>query len=360
MMESQPVARAGRLKSLETLRGLAAIAVYLTHCGTNNNPVIRYVLGDNHFLGSIGVDVFFIISGYVMATVAFQSPGGALAAARFLLHRGLRIYPAYLFVTLVFVLLNGRILHLWPTLSELVHSALLVPERLGATGCFKDPIISLGWTLRFEIYFYGVVALGIALERRWLVPLALILLSYGLYRIKGFYFGAPIALEFLYGYFLYLILDREKTLSSSNRRAFTYGLWISVGLLLMASRGIDYGLDPQGSLTLVPRLFIKYPGGLLLPRAIVWGGPSAFLVYVCLRLENWRRWRWWGIGKFTYSFYLCQIIILTYGHGLLKGLNAYPILAFSRNALLLVVLAVLCNKFVENPPLNYARRFDSH
>jgi len=70
---------------------------------------------------------------------------------------------------------------------------------------YIDPIIGIGWTLRFELFFYLLVALGILINKKILFPTLTIFISIAACHSFNFYYGAPIILEFLAGYLAVLL-----------------------------------------------------------------------------------------------------------------------------------------------------------
>lgn len=150
-------------KNIQALRALAANGVVLSHLLTVEGKYGHgfVSLPDWAHLGSCGVDLFFVISGFIMATVASGMSGRA-----FLFARITRIYPPYWFYTLlVFALscfapnmVNGSYDH--P--ASVWRSFLLLPDSVG-------PLLAVGWTLIHEMYFYigFAVILAIGLPPFW-------------------------------------------------------------------------------------------------------------------------------------------------------------------------------------------------
>ncbi|UYL08298.1 acyltransferase [Bdellovibrio sp. SKB1291214] len=291
------------LKSLETLRIFAAIAVVFSHAGMFSIPFINAFLGVHRFLGAIGVDVFFIVSGYVMYLSASSASVGCEGAARFLLNRVLRIFPLYLIVTGLWLVieLNAGV-HF--EMQYIVESLLLLPSKVGIQQ--KDPIVYLGWTLRFELYFYLLVSLGIALKSRLVFPITGIVVSFVIWLFNGYYFGAPIVLEFIGGFLLAFFMSRKPDYVVSSWRDFV-GFFVSLGLLILASMGKDFGYDSGGIYTDVPRMWIVYQDKLPVVRCVAWGVPALMLVYFSIRLEDKWNWPFAKLGKYTFSLYLLQV-----------------------------------------------------
>ena len=143
--------RRGEIISIQYLRAFAALSVLVTH-------VLQWPLGELNFTllktGRLGVEVFFVISGFIMTMIAGD---GAFRPGRFLGRRALRIVPAYWAATFLVVALALALPSLFrttvPTLEGLIKSLLFIPSLHP-----KAPLLLLGWTLDFEAFFYVVFA----------------------------------------------------------------------------------------------------------------------------------------------------------------------------------------------------------
>jgi peptidoglycan/LPS O-acetylase OafA/YrhL len=141
------------------LRAIAAIVVVLFH---TLKAVQEYGFGpDDIFVlrnwGYHGVDLFFVISGFVMV---FIQAGKVRSQTDFLINRLIRIVPAYwLLTSFVFALLliapnMFRMLSAsWPLfISSMTFTTFLMPDDLG------PPLLYVGWTLEYEMLFYLIFA----------------------------------------------------------------------------------------------------------------------------------------------------------------------------------------------------------
>ena len=119
------------------------------------------------FAGASGVDLFFIVSGFIMAYTTRHSDGSFSDALEFLIKRVARIWPVYAVATLfwLFVAFEGvgffRQAGSWRTLAL---SLSFQPVNLEAP-LFFGMALPLGWTLNFEIYFYAIFALSLVTGR---------------------------------------------------------------------------------------------------------------------------------------------------------------------------------------------------
>lgn len=149
------------LWSIQYLRFFAAAAVVVFH----------EFMGDWYFyLGQHGVDVFFVISGFIMVSM---TAGRRVGAATFALDRLTRIAPPYWVATvaaLVLAVAGVHVLGLTTDPVVLVRSLLFVPVS-NSGGVY--PLLYVGWTLNYEMFFYAVFALTLLLpERGQLITLA--------------------------------------------------------------------------------------------------------------------------------------------------------------------------------------------
>lgn len=143
-----------RLENIQALRGVAALMVLVAHV---KGAELDYGGGGTllphwPFIGVVGVDLFFLISGFVMAHVAFASERGRRGAGRFLYNRAARIYPVYWTVTLMLIVLYAgkRFLFAEGTpFPNPIETFLLLPDD-------HYPLVPVGWTLVHEMYFYVV------------------------------------------------------------------------------------------------------------------------------------------------------------------------------------------------------------
>ena len=182
---------------IQYLRALAAIAVVLFHAAEKT--------GHSFAIGAAGVDVFFVISGFIMWVISDRR---AMSPAGFLLERARRIVPVYWAATAVMVL--GAMLGLFPNLTlsleHVLASLFFIPAHSPSSGEIW-PVLVQGWTLNFEMFFYLVFALSLSLARRWrLVAVAALfaaLVAIGATIDTGnalfFTYTRPIMLEFVAG-----------------------------------------------------------------------------------------------------------------------------------------------------------------
>lgn len=225
--------------SLQVLRGIAAWMVVFHHYMQLFYDFESSSLMGLFFsrYGSFGVDIFFVLSGFVMymSTASKRVTGG-----EFFVNRLFRIVPAYWFYTLCFIVF----LFLFPkefsytayNASSLLASFLFYPsENPSGIGVF--PLLTVGWSLNFEMMFYLVLSLSIFLSKSRALVICFITL---LILPSIFPEGAPYSEilgskylhEFLVGFVVAYIVSRGYLDKLSNRKGLLTLLFLVVGILI--------------------------------------------------------------------------------------------------------------------------------
>lgn len=190
--------------SVQYLRGLAAIMVVWFHASESLSR-----LGMIHFsskFGWAGVDLFFVISGFIMVVAIEKSH----TPSQFILRRIFRVVPLYWavtsFVVLVSVIAPSLLKSTKFDPSHVLASFAFVPwQNPTYPGMF--PVVIPGWTLNYEMGFYAVLALALLLARRQpfllsstiLVGLTLLGVAAGFEQPVLRFYSDPIILEFALG-----------------------------------------------------------------------------------------------------------------------------------------------------------------
>lgn len=144
-----------KLQSIQFLRGMAVLFVVFFHLYIMENKynIFEKLLPDMFQFGAFGVDLFFVISGFVMVMVTRGKFQNLKQSIKFLYNRLTRIYPLYWFYTLL-ALTVFLIQPSWVNSSQgnqvnILESFLLLPSD-------KLPLVQVGWSLIHEVYFYLV------------------------------------------------------------------------------------------------------------------------------------------------------------------------------------------------------------
>lgn len=278
--------------SVQGLRFLAAAFVVLTHS-----------MGELAFdfrVGSFGVDLFFVISGFIISHVTEHD------RRQFVVKRTIRILPLYW----AFTLLLACIAFVAPSLLKqttfdvyhLIASLFFFPLWTEQTGF--QPLLRLGWTLNCEAFFYLLffISLKICHRHREFLTSAFILTA--IFGIRATelsetnpleFYNRLVFIEFIFGMLIALLYRSQ----SFSQLQLGFGGALALGVtslaLLIGGSFQDFGLD----------------------RAIAFGLPSTTLLYAALCLEPWFRATSPGAkhllirgGDLSYPMYLAHIYII--------------------------------------------------
>jgi len=339
------------IKSLELLRFIAAFLVLLSHTPNNLDVfLLNSFFNGNIFLGSLGVDIFFIISGFVISLSAvriYKSRGDKINSAfNFVLLRVIRIFPLYIVVTVVYIVVSSLFLGKNFTSTEIFNSIFLLP--VNNNNIYLDPIIYAGWTLRFELFFYFIISISILFNNINKLPFIILLTSIFLGEVYGWYFGSTIIIEFGLGYILGLNYKKIQYYQASmSKKALSIILLMSTALLLFCMLGRDSGVNEFN----IPRMDVSY-GNISLPRWIAWGGPCFLFTLSMLLCEKKYTWRGYWLGKLTYSLYLWQIIFIGILNRVIITHVGNNMIAFIIFTIMSLLVSYLSFKYIESP-FNY-------
>ncbi len=155
--------------SLQALRAAAALMVVLFHLG-GTFAQTKYFgvdpLGGAFGWGDAGVDFFFVLSGFLIATVHRREFGRPEALPRYIYKRVVRIYPTYWIVCFAVCAAAFVVPELRAALPSdpwvFVKALLLLPQDPDVVGGTGSPILFVAWSLQYEMMFYAVFAAFIA------------------------------------------------------------------------------------------------------------------------------------------------------------------------------------------------------
>lgn len=347
-----PQRAADRIDSLQVLRGVAAMFVVFAHAAT--------VLEQHHWpatvapllqkLGYFGIDIFFIISGFLMVATTRDKAPGINTAKEFMRLRLLRIVPLYWLMTTVVVapaLLFPSIFRHHKLLPSNVLASYLFLPSVNVSGA-EIPVLYVAWTLIYEMFFYATFALLLRFTVRRIAPaLALTFIGLSLLGMVGW--------ENIFARTYTNSVMLEFVLGCGIASLYLGGMRLSNNMAVAAI---------AGCVALLPLLHAYKP---LLPAFIHFGIPAALLTLGCLYLEQNRAWPAMPllqrIGDGSYSIYLSHIFILPIlGRYLLRpdALRVVP------GDLMFGVMVAICAAFgymvhlrIEKPMARLLRKRDS-
>lgn len=288
--------------SLQALRGIAAIAVMLLHHQGFTGLSPDSVAGKLVAGGSWGVDLFFIISGFIAAYTIPRESSGLAAGIDYFANRLVRILPLYYIMTLSSF---GKDHEAW---IAGIKSLMFIPiggiddgsNSLGPI--YGGATIGQGWTLNYEMYFYLIAALSFLFgTKKWYATItfisAIVLLPLFLFDIPeqylryGFSLDSaylsmvthPIIFEFIAGAALGLLYPVLKT----RLTAISLGLSIS-GVFLFLYNAITHtwaghGINGYGFtsfLLVLSVLQLERAGYAIKSKVLLYLGGVSYSVYL--------------------------------------------------------------------------------
>jgi exopolysaccharide production protein ExoZ len=171
-----------KIGAVQALRAFAALSVailHVLHDAIPLDPTGHIEQWHNALPWESGVDLFFVISGFVMVYASADLFGRRSSPATFMTRRLIRIVPLYWAATTLFLVVAlaapGSVTGDDLSFSHVMMSYIFLPSRR-SDGSIQ-PVYSLGWTLNYEMFFYVVFAACIVLPRRLAVMAVALLLG---------------------------------------------------------------------------------------------------------------------------------------------------------------------------------------
>lgn len=348
-----------KLNSIQVLRALAALMVTIAHAAEE----VKYFFGieiaiETTPLGK-GVDLFFVISGFIIYYASRDQFGSRRGISTFVYNRISRVVPLYfLFTTLmVFVVLSfpSGVKEARFDVWQVITSYIFIPyERYDGR---IAPILSLGWTLNYEMFFYVLFTcvMWLPARRGAILSITLLIILAIIGCIVPADAPAPIRawtssiiLEFAMGVAIALSYERYGKSLSTNA-------WTAIALIV-------------GGLFVL--YFLNLPGKPeWLPRFVAAGVPMAITVAAAVlllpasaegRLPSWSV----ALGDSSYSLYLSHRFVQRPIQIVLTRLSLDPVLSAGLYMLFAVSIAVAVGHLVylvlERPLLHRLRRSKGH
>lgn len=326
------------LISIQYARALAALLVVCAHL---TGFAFFQPLQTREF-GGMGVDIFFVISGFII----WESSKGQ-APKDFAIRRFSRIVPAYWAYTTLLVVLALALPQLTPNIyvdaRSLIFSYLFVPytDMRGNT----NPLLLQGWTLNYEMYFYVIFGLSLFIRNRMAQ------------------LGAIVAF-FLASILLGILIERDTAVvryyTDTMLLEFLLGILVNIG-----SKSVWGGVPfKMGCLVAGAGLLVvmNFGIGTELPRFLAFGVPAAVMLLGLIGCEDAvRRHRvrlFEIIGDSSYSLYLLHPFVLSGVSAALKFVDtrilpingiAGAVLFGAVSLSVSIILADLSFRFFEKP-----------
>jgi len=346
-----PRGSTGRYLFVDALRGIAALAVFLYHLlrspmvGPFSRILPRPLFMVTDF-GARGVQVFFVISGFVIAHSVCDILPNTSGVGRFILRRQLRLDPPYwlfLAITTLAIAIHvpGLSVDPMPSVGGFVANAFYL-QRFARV----NDVVGVSWTLSLEIQFY---------------LLFILILAVGDARSPGSNGPGPLAIGLVFVSGLACLLDVRNQYIHSN---WFFSFW-SYFVLGALCHWATHGLMPKA-------LFAGYAAAFA--RAIlVAGNMSSFMItglataLVLYVAADWDKMREWSggivlqyLGRISYSLYLVHTsiikVIVRKGYAL-TGEREWPALGwYLLTIVVTMIFASLFHRVIEVPSTRWSAR----
>ena len=287
------------INSIQFLRGFAALAVVVHHTG---GYVKRYfeptlLFEDKFSIGFAGVDLFFVISGFIIHFTSKNYLNNPSKLKEYLKKRFIRVYPIYWIITTILFISSWLIVEIldknifsigYPnTLIAYIQTYLLLPLHFAI-----NPVT---WTLSYELFFYLCFAILIISKRLWIIPALILAVSfYNIFidvpevvEVKLNYFNFIFSgynFEFMFGFLIYPLHEKIKLsniisvilliISISIIALFGY----DIGDYDSYKRVLTFGL-PSG-LTLLSLLNLENNNAISFPKITLTLGDASYALYL--------------------------------------------------------------------------------
>ena len=331
--------------SIQVLRGFASLLVVLFHATENSRMVFNVpFLGDFFHFGAAGVDIFFVLSGFIIMYTSKKYLGQPEALSGFLKKRFVRIYPIYWVTISAFLLALFVASEYFPS-SYPTDAGNLINTYLLAPGHFM--INGVSWSLTNEVFFYIVFSLAFLVRNRKL--LAILGIAYSI---------------FLVVYYLQSGQPANKWLSTvlfSMNLEFVFGV-IAANMYMHLSKRLGMVCMITGALAFIGcgllfnrHIIVINP---ILDRVLYFGVPGFLLVIGAVAYEKHGGFKnplgaLLDLGDASYSLYLLHLPLLV---GCFKIIAKFGITnPMLLNGGILVIVILLCigsiifYKLVERP-----------
>ena len=308
-----------RLNNLQILRAVACLLVVVFHlsgalsASGYQNTINSYFLE----IGASGVDLFFVISGFVMVYIQVHRKTSPI---RFLRNRVLRIAPLYWVLTLTMALALLLLPGMFRT-NEF-GSDRFIASMLFICGLVlkKETLIFPGWTIEYEIVFYLVFFVSLYARKLWIsIGIVSLILS----AFVTFGYMSSIALEFIFGMAIGFLFFVKKF-----HGCVYFGSFLLGSIFMLLTGFVDAGT---------------------IDRVVIWGIPSAFVVFGAAGMRQSGSNVMTVLGDGSYSIYLAQAFLIPVFSKLQNRFwESAPYLAvIIGGSLFVTLLGFICFRLVE-------------
>ena len=340
------------LQLIQVFRGIAALLVVFYHATKNGNEILTQNLLFNFFsFGGSGVDIFFVLSGFIITYTSQTNLGHHNKLIPFIKKRFIRIFPTYWIIITGFLL--AQLLfpafyktHFLFSTSSGLYTFFLLPEHLMVNG--------VSWTLSYELFFYFLFSLAFLFPNKKIsfvmgLLYCLIIISVA---VGGYQFNErnvwqnfilfPMNIEFFMGVSSAILVSRLSPKS---------------GVLLITAGGLLFllmGVLSNNNILLFSNTYNRVvlfgiPAFLLITGAVVYELHKKINIYNIFLL----------LGDASYSLYLLHLPLIVAFYKIYLRLDIKSNIAFHLVTFVAIIaicfISILFFKFVEKPIINQLR-----
>jgi peptidoglycan/LPS O-acetylase OafA/YrhL len=354
-----------KIESLQMLRCIAvALVIFIHTCNFVDMPHFTANSVFNSFFnlstwGAIGVDLFFTISGFIMVIVTPAYINKGASWKDFLLKRAIRIMPLYYLISLC-VLVVDVSKHAIPPIHVILKTIFFLP--VFDRHVFTVPIVAVGWSLSYEMYFYLLITFFLILKQNVYTYL---LLSIVLLAVIGAIFNppspllkfltSPLLIEFGFGIASGLLYKHSKQFEWPHYKVLALILIIIGAAGMLASVFINFG-------NIFLQEVVENNNRLAFYRSVFWGIPCGALVTGVVLMESIKQFKTPRLlvkaGDASYSAYLIHMkICLWYGRLFIYTNLGGAVFVLSSIVVCLAVSIVFYNVLERNLTLWVSKAF---
>jgi exopolysaccharide production protein ExoZ len=336
-----------KLVWVELGRGLAALMVAIVHASAMMKELQysgKAFMKDWFFAGFLGVDFFFVLSGFIILYVHFNDVARPSRAMRYGWRRITRIFPTYWIILSLALVVNLAIQR-----DKAPVSGLWLMQQFSLV-FGAEPWLGPAWTLRFELVFYALFSvllfhrrLGLAVLAAWFLTISYVSLQVEVFASSDYrntmwhIFTSP----YNYNFFMGMALAyASRTGRGLKLLTAVFALLGTAFILWSLQHGMEW------------HKFIRYPGC---------GAVCASLLGLLLMINK-RGWHlpspfvW--LGSISYSLYLCHLLFMGTFLAVLARLGLYEHipegLIFIGQLIVAIICASIIFRLLETPLLKWA------
>ena len=305
-----------KINNLQALRAFAALNVVCYHITTISDnygyglDYLKFIVG----WGYSGVDIFFVLSGFIMV---YMLRNGGVAPIPFIIERLTRVVPFYWLLTIIFFFFE----YTFPSLFENIDHDLLT-HTLFSLFFFSQaflgrmPVLFDGWSLEYEVLFYTCIAIGLSFSKN---ALAFLIVTIIISFLIIFCSIDAIAFEFLLGVLLGSIYLHIK----KNIKLQLFSLFLGLTLYLLTIKTF------------------RLSNEIFSHKILMYGLPSLMIIYGLLDIKQIKEGILTKLGDASFSIYLLQVFTIPTFYKILKYIKIADVVSNDLLAIACLLITVV-------------------